>query len=60
MDQSGYLLASELDLSTREAGVFVAGYVRPKRFRQIATAVGDGALAADSVEKYLRGETKHG
>ncbi|MBT9155616.1 MAG: Thioredoxin reductase [Firmicutes bacterium] len=60
MDQSGYLLASELDLSTREAGVFVAGDVRPKRFRQIATAVGDGALAADSVEKYLSGVTKHG
>ncbi|MBT9177004.1 MAG: Thioredoxin reductase [Firmicutes bacterium] len=59
MDQSGYVLASEHDLSTALAGVFVAGDVRPKSFRQVATAVGDGALAANSVEKYLSGVTKH-
>lgn len=60
MDQSGYLLANEHDLSTTEVGVFVAGDVRPKAFRQVATAVGDGALAASSAERYLSGVASHG
>lgn len=34
-------------------GVFAAGDVCQKNFRQIATAVGDGAIAADSARKYL-------
>lgn len=59
-DQSGYLLASEHDLSTLVPGVFVAGDVRPKSLRQVATAVGDGALAASSVERYLSGVIIHG
>lgn len=59
-DQSGYLLANEHDLSTAVPGVFVAGDVRPKGLRQVATAVGDGALAANSVEKYLSGAPNHG
>ena len=58
-DQSGYLLANEHDLSTLVPGVFVAGDVRPKSLRQVATAVGDGAIAASSVEKYLSGLLNH-
>jgi thioredoxin reductase (NADPH) len=40
-------------METSVPGVFAAGDVRSKRFRQIATAVGEGADAAYSVEKYL-------
>ncbi|MCX5748955.1 MAG: thioredoxin-disulfide reductase [Candidatus Saganbacteria bacterium] len=34
-------------------GIFAAGDVCRKHLRQIATAVGDGALAADSARKYI-------
>ena len=34
-------------------GVFAAGDVRKKILKQIATAVGDGAVAAIMAEKYL-------
>jgi thioredoxin reductase (NADPH) len=34
-------------------GVFAAGDVRKKILKQIATAVGDGAIAAIVTEKYL-------
>ena len=34
-------------------GVFAAGDVRKKILKQIATAVGDGAIAAIVAEKYL-------
>jgi thioredoxin reductase (NADPH) len=36
-------------------GVFAAGDVRKKILKQIATAVGDGAVAAIMAEKYLEG-----
>ena len=51
-DKFGYVVAKE-DLSTNIPGVFVAGDVRQKALRQIVTAVADGAIAADSVSKYL-------
>lgn len=60
LDSHGYILCNEQDLSTSLKGVYVAGDVRPKVLRQVATAVGDGALAAASVEKYLSGVTGHG
>ena len=34
-------------------GIFIAGDVRAKPLKQIATAVGDGATAAISAEKYI-------
>ncbi|MDR1095052.1 MAG: thioredoxin-disulfide reductase, partial [Spirochaetaceae bacterium] len=39
---------------TGTAGIFAAGDVRKKTFRQIATAVGDGAIAAYMAEQYVR------
>lgn len=48
----GYLITDE-SLACSVAGVFAAGDVRDKRLRQVATAVGDGALASASVEHYL-------
>ena len=43
------------DLSTSVPGIFAAGDCRTTLLRQVATAVGDGALAAVSAERYLAG-----
>jgi len=51
-DEGGYVITGE-DMSTRTPGLFVAGDVRRKPLRQVATAVGDGAVAAWSAERYL-------
>lgn len=51
-DGAGFIIADE-DLATKTAGLYVAGDARKKSLRQIATAVGDGALAAVSLEHYI-------
>ncbi len=52
LDDNNYILAND-DLSTSAPGIFVAGDVRKKTLKQIATAVGDGSTAAMSAEKYI-------
>ena len=52
LDAEGYILADS-DCQTSIPGVFAAGDVRKKILKQIATAVGDGAIAAIVAEKYL-------
>lgn len=52
MDEEGYILTDE-NGETSVKGIFAAGDCRKKLVRQIATAVGDGATAACSAEKYL-------
>ena len=54
LDTEGYISADE-DMRTSAAGVFAAGDVRTKRYRQIVTAVSDGAIAALNAEKYISG-----
>ncbi|MDE5740826.1 MAG: FAD-dependent oxidoreductase, partial [Oscillospiraceae bacterium] len=49
---SGYIVTDE-NLQTDIEGVFAAGDVREKRYRQIVTAVSDGAVAALNAEKYI-------
>ena len=51
-DPSGFILTDE-HMATRAKGMFAAGDVRRKSLRQISTAVGDGALAAVNLEKYV-------
>jgi len=51
-NEQGYIITDEL-LATSRPGVFAAGDIREKFLRQVSTAVGDGAVAAMSVEKYL-------
>jgi thioredoxin reductase (NADPH) len=51
-DQWGFILTDQ-EMVTKIPGVFAAGDVRSKQLWQIATAVGDGAIASYSVEKYL-------
>ena len=50
--KAGYLQAGE-DTKTEIAGVFAAGDVRAKSLRQVATAVSDGAVAAEQAREYL-------
>jgi len=54
LDADGYIL-TDADCRTSMPGVFAAGDVRKKILKQIATAVGDGAVAAIVAEKYLDG-----
>jgi len=50
--KQGFITSDE-DMKTSVEGVFVSGDVRYKSLRQITTAVGDGATAAFSANKYL-------
>jgi thioredoxin reductase (NADPH) len=52
VEKRGYIITGNL-LQTNINGVFAAGDIRDTSLRQVATAVGDGALAAVEVEKYL-------
>jgi thioredoxin reductase (NADPH) len=52
LDQDGHILTDN-ECRTSMPGVFAAGDVRKKILKQIATAVGDGAVAAIVTEKYL-------
>ena len=55
LDERGYVDADEGCL-TNAAGVFVAGDCRKKRIRQVATAAGDGAVAALAACDYIDGK----
>jgi thioredoxin reductase (NADPH) len=48
----GYLITNE-DMETNIAGIFAAGAVREKTLRQVATSVGDGAIAGYMAERYI-------
>lgn len=50
--ENGYIVAGE-DTKTSIPGVFAAGDVRTKAFRQIVTAAADGAVAAHFAEEYI-------
>jgi len=51
-DEAGFVMTDEA-LFTGTEGLYIAGDVRKKSLRQISTAVGDGALAAVNLEKYI-------
>jgi thioredoxin reductase (NADPH) len=52
LDADGHVL-TDPECRTSMTGVFAAGDVRKKILKQIATAVGDGAVAAIMAEKYI-------
>lgn len=49
----GYISAG-MDMSTNLPGVFGAGDINHKPFRQITTAMADGTVAALAAEHYIR------
>lgn len=54
LDDSGFII-TDGNMMTSESGVFAAGDVRTTPFRQVATATGDGAIAAHSADHYISG-----
>lgn len=52
LNEQGYIITDE-DMKTSIKGVYAAGDVRDKKFRQITTAVSDGTIAALNAEKYI-------
>jgi len=52
LDEKGQILVNE-KMETEIPGIFAAGDIRHNSLMQITTAVGDGATAALSLEKYL-------
>ena len=57
LDEYGFIVA-DLNMETSVPGVFAVGDVRNTPLRQIATAVGDGAIAAISAENYIENVKK--
>ncbi len=53
-DENGFILTDPL-MRTKTEGLFAAGDVRAKPLRQVSTAIGDGALAAQGAYEFLRG-----
>ncbi len=57
MDDAGYLKVQPGGTKTTVAGVFAAGDVAVKRFRQAVTAGGTGCMAALDAERFVEEET---
>ncbi|MGD9076360.1 MAG: thioredoxin-disulfide reductase [Desulfobacteraceae bacterium] len=51
-DENGFIVSDE-KMETSVPGVFAAGDIRSKPWRQISTAVGEGATASFYAERYL-------
>lgn len=52
LDELGFIITDQ-DLKTSSPGIFAGGDCRKKTLYQVITACGDGAVACDSVHRYL-------
>lgn len=52
LDQRGFILV-DVKMQTKRPGIFAAGDITVKQLRQVATACGDGAIAAHNAASYV-------